>query len=378
MPKCLVCNNSPASTTRRDITYHMFPKNEYQRREWLKVYGIDHCNDSHRICSDHFLKENYRTGRKRYLKKDTIPQGYDKNCFLSNCTQSNDVVMSNNAFLPTELNRLSYITQSNDVVMRKNEFLPKEFNCLSYTTQSNDGETSTNPFLPRQENHLSYTTQSNDGETSTNPFLPREENHLRKVQSYENMTRLKTEPFETQNPTCTANDNIQTVIESVSTPVLTTTKYKQEATSTFKMPDKLSSNTVINPELKTPVISECFSLAEQTDTHDFNTDSKANIIQCIIIDDDDTEDFTVNDHRFIYNISKIIVLPSALWRSVYDCVQNTTSFYKRDSFFKTEKKIIFYNNLIPKIQIYGMDYKYNKPIKSKNELQSILQTVDSI
>ncbi|XP_060872915.1 uncharacterized protein LOC132946837 isoform X4 [Metopolophium dirhodum] len=354
MPKCLVCNNSPASTTRRDITYHMFPKNEYQRREWLKVYGIDHCNDSHRICSDHFLKENYRTGRKRYLKKDTIPQGYDKNCFLSNCTQSNDVVMSNNAFLPTELNRLSYITQSNDVVMRKNEFLPKEFNCLSYTTQSNDGE------------------------TSTNPFLPREENHLRKVQSYENMTRLKTEPFETQNPTCTANDNIQTVIESVSTPVLTTTKYKQEATSTFKMPDKLSSNTVINPELKTPVISECFSLAEQTDTHDFNTDSKANIIQCIIIDDDDTEDFTVNDHRFIYNISKIIVLPSALWRSVYDCVQNTTSFYKRDSFFKTEKKIIFYNNLIPKIQIYGMDYKYNKPIKSKNELQSILQTVDSI
>jgi len=155
-------------------------------------------------------------------------------------------------------------------------------------------------------------------------------------------------------------------------------QYKQEATSTLKMPDKLSSNTVINPELKTPVISESFSLAGKSDAHDSNPDNNAGTSQCIIIDDDDRKDFTVKDHRFINNISRIIVLPSALWRSVYDSVQNTTSFYKRDNSFKTEKKINFYNSLLPKIQIYGMDYKYNKPIKSKNELQSLLQKIDSI
>ncbi|XP_003245120.2 uncharacterized protein LOC100570263 [Acyrthosiphon pisum] len=358
MPKCLVCENSSASTNRRDITYHSFPRNEYLRREWLNVYGIDHCNDTDRICSDHFLEENYRTGRKKYLKKDTIPQGYDKNCLPSNCTQSNDVVMSNNEFLPTELNRLS------------------------------------------------YTTRSYVDETSTNEFLPRDDNHLRKVQSYENMTRLQTEPFDRQMPTFIANDNIRTVIESGSAPVLTTTtttKYKPGATSTLKMPDKLSSNTVINPELidnqitflkhispanklnssvlpeiKTPVISECYSLAGKADIHDSNPDKSTNTSQYIIIDDDDTENFRVKDHRFIYNISRIIVLPSALWRIVYDCVQNTTSFYQRDSSYKTVKKISFYNSLLPKIQIYGINYKYNKPIKSKKQLQSLLEKVDSI
>ncbi|CAI6371723.1 unnamed protein product [Macrosiphum euphorbiae] len=355
MPKCLVCSNSSTSTNRLDISYHLFPKNEYRRKQWLKVYGIGYCNDSDHICSDHFSKENYRAGRKRYLKKNSIPHGYDKNCFPSNSTQSNDVLMSNNEFLPTELN------------------------CLSYTTQSNDDE------------------------TSTNEFLPREENHLRKVQSYENITKFHTEPFERQIPACIANDNIQPAIESGLAPVLTITKYKQEATSTLKMPDKLSYNVVTNPELidnqitylkhisstsksnssvlpgiKTPVISKCFSLAGKSDTHDSNPYNGANTSQCIIIDDDDTEVVTVKDHRFINKISRIIVLPSELWRSVYDSVQNTTSFYQRDSSYKTVKKICFYNSLLPKIQIYGMNYKYKKHIKSKNELQNLLEKVDGI
>jgi len=42
--------------------------------------------------------------------------------------------------------------------------------------------------------------------------------------SYENMPRLQTERFEKQVPTFIANDNFQTVNDSVVVPVLTTTK----------------------------------------------------------------------------------------------------------------------------------------------------------
>lgn len=49
------------------------------RKKWLNVIGIDHCYDWQRICSDHFIDENYRPGKKRYLLPNTIPQPYDKN-----------------------------------------------------------------------------------------------------------------------------------------------------------------------------------------------------------------------------------------------------------------------------------------------------------
>ncbi|XP_060872242.1 uncharacterized protein LOC132946323 isoform X3 [Metopolophium dirhodum] len=187
MHKCVVCRNSSLRTryTRPEVIYHTFPKNEYRKRKWLKMYGIGRCYDWHRICSDHFLEENYRPGPKRFLNKNTIPQPYNKNNeengFPSNytsTTQSNDVEMDNNEFLPTEQNHLSYTTQSNDVETSTNELLPREQSCLNYTTQSNDVETSTNEFLPSEQSCLSYTTQSNDVETSSNEFLPSEQSCL--------------------------------------------------------------------------------------------------------------------------------------------------------------------------------------------------------
>jgi len=53
---------------------YRFPKNGYRRRKWLKVYGLDSCYDWHRLCSDHFLKEDYKPGQKRFLKKNISPQ----------------------------------------------------------------------------------------------------------------------------------------------------------------------------------------------------------------------------------------------------------------------------------------------------------------
>jgi len=49
------------------------------RSKWLKALGMDNCFDWHRVCSDHFLQENYvKTGRKRHLYRCTIPQPYDQ------------------------------------------------------------------------------------------------------------------------------------------------------------------------------------------------------------------------------------------------------------------------------------------------------------
>jgi len=42
------------------------------KRKWLKVFGIDYCHDWQRICSDHFLEENYMPGKKPFLFSNAI------------------------------------------------------------------------------------------------------------------------------------------------------------------------------------------------------------------------------------------------------------------------------------------------------------------
>jgi len=148
-------------------------------------------------------------------------------------------------------------------------------------------------------------------------------------------------------------------------------QYKQKATSTLKMPDKLSSNTV---EIKMPVISKCVSLAVQSDTHDS--------IPYIVIDDDDTEDdtedFIEKDNGFIYEISKSVVLPTEFWKTVYDRSRNSTVFYEENHLYENIKNISFDNSLLPKIQIKGKKYKYNKSVRTKNELQNLLDKINCI
>ncbi|XP_029346760.1 uncharacterized protein LOC100165674 isoform X1 [Acyrthosiphon pisum] len=152
-------------------------------------------------------------------------------------------------------------------------------------------------------------------------------------------------------------------------------QYKQKETSAFKMPVKLSSNTV---EIKMPVISKCVSLAVHSDTDDSNP--------YIILDDDDddddddteTEDFIEKDYGFIYEISKTIVLPTLHWKIKHDRSRNSTVFYEEDDLYETVKNITFDNSLLPKIQVYGMKYKYNKPVRTKNELQNLLEKIDFV
>ncbi|XP_015373933.1 PREDICTED: uncharacterized protein LOC107168897 isoform X2 [Diuraphis noxia] len=166
MHKCVVCGNSTTWTrdTRPEVLYHGFPKNEQLRRIWLKVLGFDHCYDWQRICSDHFLDENYRPGKKRYLLPNTIPQPYDKNCD-ANDVLSNYIIQNNNT--KTDINELVLMEQS---------------------------------LLRRSYGKIKLTTTN------------------------ESMPRLQTERYGGQILTFIDGDNIQTVIERNIVPVLTTTK----------------------------------------------------------------------------------------------------------------------------------------------------------
>ncbi|XP_029341244.1 uncharacterized protein LOC115033205 [Acyrthosiphon pisum] len=74
--------------------YHGIPKDAYIRREWLKVFGIDRCYDWQRICSDHFLEENYKPGQKQ-LYSNAIPQPYDRNGFRSKEENIENAVVNN-------------------------------------------------------------------------------------------------------------------------------------------------------------------------------------------------------------------------------------------------------------------------------------------
>jgi len=180
-------------------------------------------------------------------------------------------------------------------------------------------------------------------------------------------------------------------------------QYKQKATSTSKISNKLSSNTVINPEfidnrfmflntkspttksnsselpeIKIPIISKCISLATNSNTYGSNLDYSTNIPQYIVINDDDSEDFIEKDNGFIYEISKSVMLPSIFWKTAHDNTRNSTVFYQQDNLYNKVKNVSFHNSLLPKIQIYGKKYKFNKPIRTKNELQNLLEKIDNI
>ncbi|XP_003247757.1 uncharacterized protein LOC100571852 isoform X3 [Acyrthosiphon pisum] len=119
MHKCIVCFNTYDKTKgrHRAVIYHGFPKDPCMRRKWLRVFGIDRCYDWQRICSDHFLEENYKPGKKKFLFSNAIPQPYHQNGFPSDyATQSNDVVTGNNVILPMEQNIIQEEQIGNSVI----------------------------------------------------------------------------------------------------------------------------------------------------------------------------------------------------------------------------------------------------------------------
>ncbi|XP_016663745.1 uncharacterized protein LOC100571852 isoform X2 [Acyrthosiphon pisum] len=129
MHKCIVCFNTYDKTKgrHRAVIYHGFPKDPCMRRKWLRVFGIDRCYDWQRICSDHFLEENYKPGKKKFLFSNAIPQPYHQNGFPSDyATQSNDVVTGNNVILPMEQNIIQNLAYYDESDCIESEFYREE------------------------------------------------------------------------------------------------------------------------------------------------------------------------------------------------------------------------------------------------------------
>jgi len=175
----------------------------------------------------------------------------------------------------------------------------------------------------------------------------------------------------------------------------------QEATSSFKMRDAISSNSISHPEffgnqikvlkpvppskkirlaeppeIKTPVTSTCISLTKNSNTHDSNLDNSINTSQCILIDNHKPKDFMLEDNGFIFEISKRVELPNSTWKIVHINAHNETSFYKLDNSKIIFKEINFCNSFVPTIKMYTKNYNFNSPITSKNQLKDLLEQID--
>jgi len=136
---------------------------------------------------------------------------------------------------------------------------------------------------------------------------------------------------------------------------------------------KNESNSSELIEIRTPVASKCISLTKESDTHNSNSYYITKNSQCIV-----TDDLKTDKNRFIFEISKKIVLPSLFWKSEHFITQNATHFYQQNTSDETVKKINFYNSLVPTIELYDKKYEYNMPIKTKKELDNLLEKIDKI
>ncbi|KAE9532049.1 hypothetical protein AGLY_010251 [Aphis glycines] len=190
MHKCIVCFNCSKKTkkSRPDVIYHTFPKNDYRRRKWLKVFGIALCYDWHRICSDHFLDTDYKGGQKRYLLPNTVPQPYNPNYNQDNFsdnTQSNRRQIDNNDTLPVSQNILieEQINETVETVVNNFESPRRSSRKIKLTTTNEDMSYENMPSLQTQQYERRVSTdilndQANENNQSVHsPILPAYKDH---------------------------------------------------------------------------------------------------------------------------------------------------------------------------------------------------------
>ncbi|XP_060857813.1 uncharacterized protein LOC132935315 [Metopolophium dirhodum] len=472
MHKCIVCGNRYDDTkiNRPGVIYHGIPKDECMRRRWLKVYGIDRCFDWHRICSDHFLEENYKPGKKRFLFSNTIPQPYNRNGFPSKyATQSNGVETGNNVILPMEQN-----------IIKEKHIGNAGVNNLKSPSLTRNNEDMSNKNLPNHTLRLgvrcSVKNCFNRLSKNLSLFGYPKDFKLRKtcthfeLDCFKNIklkNRLKPDAVPSlyldnappaalpvsidKAPVLTSTCEVQFIsqmdmeaagltserkqnnviappaalaVPIDEAPVLTSTCEVQFISQMDMEAAGLTSdgkqNNVIAPPTALPVsideapvlTSTCedqfispidSEAAEQTSegkqnnvkddtdntpmiidlTIDDSSNSSLSITlepiekrtsQCTTMDVCNTEDV----HGLIFELSKEVVLPSLYWKSEHLNIENATRFYQQNANDVTVKKIHFYNNLVPTIQIYGKEYEYKTPITTIKELDDLLEKIDSI
>lgn len=121
----------------------------------------------------------------------------------------------------------------------------------------------------------------------------------------------------------------------------------------------------------TPVISKCYSLNPNIQL----SKDKINFINNETIR---SKNLTKTNTSIIREMCKEIILPNLFWKNLYNMNTNITAFIQRNEFMETIKKIYFQNSLVPNIYIKSKRYEFNEAIKTKDELENLLEKIDSI
>lgn len=76
--------------------------------------------------------------------------------------------------------------------------------------------------------------------------------------------------------------------------------------------------------------------------------------------------------------SKNAMLPNQYWLSYYNSSQNAVVFIQRDESLNPIKRVFFYNSFVPNIFINDKQYEYQTAVKSKCDLENLLEDIDDI
>ncbi|XP_016664040.1 uncharacterized protein LOC100573191 [Acyrthosiphon pisum] len=405
MHKCIVCGNRSNYTrfSRTRVIYHGIPKDAYIRRKWLNVFGIDRCYDWQRVCSDHFLEENYKPGIKRFLLSNAIPQPYDRNAFLSKVENIENAVVNNfkSSRQPTKC-----LTRNNEDMSNKNMpvrslrpgllcSIKNCFNRLSKTVSL---------FGYPKDLTLRKKWMEKCGLIKDPAKIVISSTRVCRIH-FELDCFKNTESKNRLNPRAVPSlflDNaLPMSIKEV--PVLSTCENQfispiENEAAEQSLSEKNNLKALPMSINEVPVLSTCEdqfvspieneaaeqSLSDKNNLKD-NTDNTSMIIDLTIDDSSNSlwsntlkpiekrkncnaEDFSRDEDGIIFKLSKEVVLPSVYWKSEHLNSQNATKFYEQDTNDEIVKIVYFDNNLVPSIEIYGKKYEYTTLIKTEKEI----------
>lgn len=151
--------------------------------------------------------------------------------------------------------------------------------------------------------------------------------------------------------------------------------------------NELPSNNVINPEFINNQVSYFKSVSSNSSCTSQSAEMYLPVSNCISLNMENqnlefSENFNrvlPNDVIFIHKIRKEIVLPNIFWKTLYSAAnKDLTVFAQRDELLEVIKQVIFSTSLVPHININGRHYNYNKSIRTKLELENLLEKIDDI
>jgi len=160
------------------------------------------------------------------------------------------------------------------------------------------------------------------------------------------------------------------------------TQYEQASISTLNVPRSINQHKPTNTKIlkavptaqKKVLTKPCeIKIIDYYSLFPNNLNTPTHIINNI----NPEEKVEQKDNGFIHEVSKNMTLPSIYWMTLHDLCRNITIFIQRNDSNDAVKKVHFYNSLTPIIQIYGMNYDHNTPIKTKIELETLLEKIDT-